>query len=419
MFLNLFLTPFLATTFFIVALYPLAQKIGLLDMPSHRKRHDRATPLIGGIAIYCSLWITLFFYEGDLPNQTAFIFAATLLVYVGVIDDYKEVNVKARLAFQIAAALIMVQFADIRITNLGNLLGFGNIYLGVYTSTLFTVFAVVGGINAFNMIDGLDGLGGSISLVSLASIAILSGIAQDWMLFDYCIIFIASLVAFLLFNVRIFGRPHAKIFLGDAGSTLMGFTVCWLLIDASQGGKSLIPSTAVLWIIGLPLLDSIYTILRRINEGKSPFTPDGGHLHHFFQRIGYSINKTLAVMVLFAFGLSAVGLSGVYSGIPETLLFVAFITLFAAYYQLMNKSWKAVKLSRHIVDANTQGRRIKNQTVEVERRSLSDRRYKPDQNELEELYKGNSPKNVSRWKSSKSKREKTSMKKIKKTLVNR
>jgi len=84
----------------------------------------------------------------------------------------------------------------------------------------------------------------------------------------------------------------------------------------------------------------------------------------------------------------------------------------------MNKGWKAVKVSRHIADANTQGRRVKNLPVAVEQRSLSDRRYKPVEYELEKLYKGKALKNVSRWKSSKSRREKTPMKKIKKTLIN-
>ena len=338
MFLNLFLTPFLATTFFIVTLYPLAQKIGLLDMPSHRKRHDRATPLIGGIAIYCSLWITLFFYEGDLPNQTAFIFAATLLVYVGVIDDYKEVNVKARLAFQIAAALIMVQFADIRITNLGNLLGFGNIYLGVYTSTLFTVFAVVGGINAFNMIDGIDGLAGGSVLISIITIALLSWFFEHWILLYFCIIFIGAIIGFLLFNLRIFGRKRGSIFLGDSGSTLLGFTVCWLAISASQGEASMITPTIVLWIIALPLFDSICIMSRRIQRGQSPFTPDREHLHHILPLAGFTINKTVVTLLIFSFLLSVSGVTAsLYFGISDRPLFIIYLFLFAGFYWAINK----------------------------------------------------------------------------------
>ncbi|WP_448506388.1 UDP-N-acetylglucosamine--undecaprenyl-phosphate N-acetylglucosaminephosphotransferase [Immundisolibacter sp.] len=389
MFLIFFLMPLLATVFFIFALYPCALKIGFTDKPCHRKQHQKHTPLIGGIAIYFAILITLFFNNNPLPNQTAFIAAATLLVCVGLIDDYKGLGVKIRLIAQIAAVLIMAEFAHVKISDLGDLLGLGNIRLGNY-ATVFTLFAVVGGINAFNMIDGIDGLAGSLTLISIASIAAISWIFQDWVLFKFCLIFIASILAFLLFNLRIFGRSSAKIFLGDTGSTLLGFTVCWLSIDASQGEKNLITPTTVLWIIALPLFDSVCIMLRRLRKGRSPFNPDREHLHHVFHVAGYSINQTLGIMLIFSFGLSFTGIiASLFLKIPEPALFGFFILLFVSHYWLIDNAWMIIKISRYLNRTKAFDRRVENKRTEVDMRSKIDRRYIPTQQELEKIDKYN------------------------------
>jgi len=385
MILNFFLTPLLATVFFIVALYPCALKFGLTDKPCHRKQHKKHTPLIGGLAIYFAILGTLFF-NNILPNQTAFIAAITILVCVGLIDDYKGLSVRIRLIAQIAAVLIMSEFAHIKIIDLGDLLGLGNIHLGNYAATAFTLFAVVGGINAFNMIDGIDGLAGSLTLVSITSIAIVSWIFQDEMLFKFCLIFIASILAFLLFNLRIFGRSSAKIFLGDTGSTLFGFTVCWLLIDASQGEKDLISPTTALWIMALPLFDSVCIMLRRIKKGRSPFNPDREHLHHVFHVAGYSINQTLSIILTFSLGLSFTGITAsLFFKVPEPVLFGCFIVLFASHYWLVNHAWTVIKICRYLSHTRVFERRVENQITEVDRRSGVDRRYIPTQQEIEKV----------------------------------
>ncbi|WP_174626175.1 UDP-N-acetylglucosamine--undecaprenyl-phosphate N-acetylglucosaminephosphotransferase [Candidatus Methylobacter favarea] len=381
--------PLLATVFFIVTLYPCALKIGFTDKPTHRKQHQKHTPLVGGIAIYFALLVTFFINTNFFPHQAAFIAAATLLVCVGLIDDYKGLDVKIRLVTEIAAAFIMIEFAHIKIIDLGDLLGLGNVHLGNY-ATIFTIFAVVGGINAFNMIDGIDGLAGGLTLISIASIAVVSLIFQDWMIFNFCIIFIASILAFLLFNLRIFGRSSAKIFLGDTGSTLFGFTVCWVLIDASQGEKNLITPTTVLWVTALPLIDSVCIMLRRIRKRVSPFNPDREHLHHIFQVAGYSINQTLSILFIFSLVISCSGIVGsIYFDIPERILFLAFIFLFGGYYWLMNYAWKIMKISRYLRTTKIFDRRVKIQRKEVDMRSKIERRYIPTQQQLEKIYKGN------------------------------
>ncbi len=340
---NLFLISLLSTIIFIFILFPCAIKTGLLDKPDHRKHHQHPTPLIGGIAFYLATSLTLLSNDFQLVNKIAFISSATLLVCVGLIDDYKGLGVKTRLAAQIAAGLIMTEVAGLKITDLGDLLGTGNINLGFY-STAFTVFAVVGGINAFNMIDGIDGLAGSLMLVSLITIATAAWHSQNWILFYYCAIFSASVLAFLLFNLRIFGRKSATIFLGDTGSTLFGLTVCWLSVYASQGEHKIITPTTVLWLMAIPLFDSISTMCRRMSKGRSPFSPDRQHLHHILSLLGFSVNQKLILIVIFAGMFSSIGLaSSFYLGISERVLFFSFLGIFATYHWRLNYAWKVVE----------------------------------------------------------------------------
>jgi UDP-GlcNAc:undecaprenyl-phosphate/decaprenyl-phosphate GlcNAc-1-phosphate transferase len=388
MFINFFLTPLLASFVFIGALYPCAVKIGFTDKPSHRKQHKQPTPLIGGLAIYLAVIVTLFFNNQSLPNQFAFITAATLLVSVGLIDDYKGLGVRIRIIVQIIAGLIMAQYADIKIENLGDIFGFGDIHLG-FLAVPFTVFAVVGGINAFNMIDGMDGLAGSLTLVSITALALISWFAHDVNLFSYCLIFFAAITPFLSLNLRIFGRPNAKIFLGDTGSTLFGFTVCWLAIDASQGENNLIKPATVLWIMALPLFDSVCIMLRRIIKGRSPFNPDREHLHHIFNVAGYSNNLTLTVIVIISALLSLTGIIANRSlNIHESLLFWGFIGLFASHYWLMTHAWKIMKISRYLRATSVFDRRADSSGNNDDQRSESDRRFIPSEHQLEKIYRG-------------------------------
>ncbi len=344
---SFFLTPLLTTVIFIMGLTPLAKKIGLMDAPDHRKHHAKATPLIGGLAIYLALLVTLALSDTHFPHQSAFISASTILVIVGLIDDYRGLGVKIRLIAQIVAALIMTEIADIKIIDLGNLLGFGVVNLDIF-STAFTVFSVVGGINAFNMIDGIDGLAGSLTLVSLAAIAVVSWYCNECVLLHYCIVLMAAILAFLLFNLRLFGRSNGVIFLGDTGSTLLGFAVCWLAIYASQGVHKIIAPSAVLWIIALPLFDSICIMSRRISKGVSPFRPDRQHLHHILAAAGYSTNQTLLIMLFFAVALALMGIAASLFHFKESALFFGFLLLFACHYVGMIHAWQLMKLVRLI-----------------------------------------------------------------------
>ncbi len=389
MFTHYFLTPLLATVLLIAVLFPFALKVGFTDKPCHRKQHKNPTPIIGGLAIYLSLLVTFLTNDTPLPGQNAFLTAVSMLVAVGLIDDYKNLSVKIRLVIQISAALIMVEFAHLKITSLGDLFGFGEMYLSDGVATVFTVFAVVGGINAFNMIDGMDGLSGSLTFISIAAIAEISWVAQNWVLFQYCLVFMAGIIGFLLFNMRIFGRPNAKIFLGDTGSTVFGFTVCWLAIGVTQSEESIVPPITALWLMGLPLIDSVCIMLRRTAKGRSPFNPDREHLHHLFVVAGYSINFTLGLISFIAATIVINGIAAnLYLKVPEAVMLAAFLCLFVAYFWLMNNAWTIMKISRYLRVTKVFDRRVISHGNDVEMRVGVDRRFKPTKQQIESFNKG-------------------------------
>lgn len=365
-----FFTAFVATFVSVAMLNPLAFKTGLMDHPDHRKHHTDPTPLTGGLAVYLAILVTLFIHDINLPNKAAYIFAATILVCIGLVDDYKPIGFKIRMAAQIAVGLVMTQVADIKIVDLGDLWNFGNFELGIFATT-FTIFALAGGINAFNMADGIDGLVGGLTLIAISAVAVLAWVYDDWILLNYCIIFIAAIIVFLIFNLRIFGKASTKIFLGDTGSTLFGFIVSLLLIYISQGENRLITPVTVLWILAIPLIDSVSTMLRRVANGRSPFFPDREHFHHILPLTGLSNRQTLLVILASSLSLTVIGIiASLVLHVPDGIMLALFLLLFTGHYLAMGKINDRAKKERRQIEPTPP-------TVIVDRRK-SDRRRASD-----------------------------------------
>ena len=183
----------------------------------------------------------------------------------------------------------------IMIESVGNLFGFGDIPLGPLAIP-FTVLAIVGICNAFNMIDGIDGLAGSVALLAIIALLFLVGDTQSNMLM---LILSGSLLGYLFFNLGFMGNQR-KVFLGDAGSTLLGVFIVWLLIKHSQGTKANLSPSIALWIVALPLMDTVAVMLHRIRRGFSPTRPGRDHWHHLLMDTGKTQRQTLIIMLLFA-----------------------------------------------------------------------------------------------------------------------
>ena len=320
-----------------VVLARFAPTLGLLDHPGGRKDHTGSVPVVGGIALVVTLLCAVFFIDRT-PVPPAFLAAAAILVVVSVWDDWKELDHIPRFAAQIAAVLVMVYGAGVELKSVGDLLGWRPIGLAIL-SVPMTVFAVVGVINAVNMIDGMDGLAGSTSMVSLAWFGVaatLSGLSgQAGLAWILC----GGLAGFLLLNLRLPWQPRARVFLGDAGSTLLGFALAWLAIDLTQGPGRTMPPIAALWVVLLPLADTVSLMARRRSRGHSPFKPDREHIHHFLLAHGFSVSGALGIMVLASAVFGAVGVFGWRMRVPEPVLFWVFFFSFFAYHYAMKRAW--------------------------------------------------------------------------------
>lgn len=316
-----------------------ARTIGLVDKPNERKHHKGAVPLVGGISIFLSIAQFLTAKPEVIPNSFLFLCCLTVLIVVGALDDKFDISFKIRLTVQALLSISMMVFADLQLDNIGNIFGTGELHFGILSSVV-TTFAVIGAINAFNMVDGIDGLLGGLAIVTFAGIAVLLNIENKYGLAYLCIVFIAAIVPYICMNLGIFGRER-KVFMGDAGSMMIGFTVIWLLLGASQehSTNSIRPVTA-LWLIAVPLMDMTAIMIRRVKRGHSPFKPDREHLHHIFQRLGLSPRQTLFVICSFASLLASFGIYGELSAISESSMFIMFIVCFICYAIAMNYVWR-------------------------------------------------------------------------------
>jgi UDP-GlcNAc:undecaprenyl-phosphate/decaprenyl-phosphate GlcNAc-1-phosphate transferase len=221
------LVAFLITLIFMFALRPVAVAIGLVDRPGGRKVHVGIVPVIGGLAMYFGLLFALPLADPPAKGLTAFLLASGLLVLVGVIDDRFDIPPRVRLLAQTTAALILCLGGGLVVESLGNLLFFGEIHLG-FLAVPFTVLVTISVINAFNMLDGMDGLAGSLSFASILSASFAAAMFGGGAGLTIALVSMAVVLAFLVFNFPTrFNRP-VRSFMGDGGSTLLGFIVIWL-----------------------------------------------------------------------------------------------------------------------------------------------------------------------------------------------
>lgn len=330
-----FLFFFSLATIFILRKF--AKKIGLVDKPDSRKFHNGAIPLVGGISICISLLYFLLNNPNILPNTPLYAACILILVGVGSLDDKFDLSFKLRFMIQAGLSVAMMMIGNIELKTIGDVLGSGEIITLGWFGYLVTIFAVVGAINAFNMVDGIDGLLGGLSVVTFGGLGLMLAYDGQYNLSYICLVLIVVIIPYILLNLGAFGRKR-KVFMGDAGSMLIGFTVIWLLLLSSQNGTSppLRPVTA-LWLIAVPLMDMTAIMIRRVRRGDSPFKPDREHLHHIFQRLGLSPNQTLISICSIATLFAAVGIGAEINGVPEYIMLYLFLACFLLYVKLLSK----------------------------------------------------------------------------------
>ena len=285
-----------------MAIY-LARKIGLLDKPSTRKNHIGSTPLVGGICIFASLCVVSML-AGEVWGGGALLFWMFVVLCIGVLDDFLDISIALRIAVHIVVVLGIWLTDGLVVSSIGSVFSPESaVMFSVTFGLVFTVFAVIGAINTVNMIDGVDGLLGSLALISLCALLLWTTTAtsqssahnstfesQDLLML------IGTVAAFLVFNLRFIKGRNASLFLGDAGSTFLGFVLVYILIDYSQGQHSIFSPVIAGWVLGLPLLDASAVIVTRIIKRKSPVAPAHDHMHHLLHARGFDVNRVVLIM---------------------------------------------------------------------------------------------------------------------------
>ncbi|MGL6170868.1 MAG: UDP-N-acetylglucosamine--undecaprenyl-phosphate N-acetylglucosaminephosphotransferase [Vibrio sp.] len=329
----------------LLVLRKVATQIGLVDKPNERKLHQGSIPLVGGIAICFSLVYFLFNNPTLIPHSPLYATCIILLVIVGALDDKYDLNFKIRIFVQAALSIAMMVVGGIELHTVGDAFGFGEVELG-WMGYVITILAVVGAINAFNMVDGIDGLLGALSVVTFGGLGLMLSYDGQHQLAYLCLVMIVIIAPYILLNIGALGRKR-KVFMGDAGSMLIGFTVIWFLLLSSQNGKTppLRPVTA-LWLIAVPLMDMTAIMLRRIRRGDSPFKPDREHLHHIFQRLGLKSSQTVLVISVIAASFASFGMLGEIYNISEAWMFYSFIGCFIIYAVLLSYVWRITRFLR-------------------------------------------------------------------------
>ncbi len=252
------------------------------------------------------------------------------MVLIGALDDFHDLDAKLRLIAQFLIGSLMVFGADVYIQDLGMLWNDETIRLGV-GGQIFTVLAVVACINAFNMTDGVDGLVGALSLNTFLSIGVIAYLGDFSFDNSFTSILAGAILAFMFFNLGFFKGGRYKIFMGDAGSMLMGLTVIWLLTFATSGEHSFLRPITAVWLIAIPLMDMFSVMFRRICAGQSPLKASRDHLHHIFLAKGFSSPQTTMIILLLSSSFSFVGvLSELYS-VAENIMLIGFICAFIIY----------------------------------------------------------------------------------------
>src|SRR5207248_4884491 len=339
---------FAVTVVFTLALRPLAVRLCITDKPGGRRQHIGEIPLVGGIAMFIGILVATMSAVQPMGRWTLLVPAA-LLVIVGVIDDRYNVGVSARLTAQICAALIMMIGGGPYLRDIGDPFGTGRLGLGILAIP-GSVLVALSVINAFNFIDGIDGLAASMAVIGLAAAGLATGLGAPAV--SVAAMACGAILGFLLFNFPAFRNRHLRTFMGDAGSTLLGFVVVWFALSICQGADRSMSPVAALWFALMPLSDFFSCFVRRVARGKMPLHAGREHFHYVLMRAGLSGRQVLAVLLAFSVLYAAVGLIGARNRLPDWALFAPWFTLLASQsfiirglaVHLRHRRWRASQI---------------------------------------------------------------------------
>jgi UDP-GlcNAc:undecaprenyl-phosphate GlcNAc-1-phosphate transferase len=287
-----------------ILITPLIKKFALVmgatDLPSQRKIHQTIMPRLGGLAIFISFMVGMIFLRPESPSFVAIMLGCLIIVGTGILDDLIELSARYKLVGELAAAITVVFWGDLQV-NFVNLPFGGQLEFGLFSIPI-TIIWIVGITNAINLIDGLDGLAAGVSSIALITISGMAILQGNVFVVTVGLILLASTLGFLFYNFH-----PASIFMGDTGALFLGFSISVLSLLGFKN-VTFISFIVPIIILGVPISDTIFAILRRIINKTPLSAPDKFHLHHCMLRLGFTHRQ--AVLLIYAlaafFGLVAV-----------------------------------------------------------------------------------------------------------------
>ncbi|MGI6065851.1 MAG: MraY family glycosyltransferase [Bacillota bacterium] len=294
-------------TAFVIAylLTPVMKNVGILvgavDKPNERKVHHGLITRIGGVAIYAGFLLPSLFIQDMSRPVMGLLISGTLVMMLGLVDDLRGISPKIKLLGQIMAGLVLVHYG-VEVQFITNPLNGGIISLG-YLSIPVTVFWVIGVTNAVNLIDGLDGLAAGVSAIAAITLAVVAWTQDQFAVVSLALFLGAGALGFLRYNFH-----PAQLFMGDCGSMFLGFNLGALAVMGLSKGATVISLFIPVIILGIPIMDTFFAIIRRFNNKKPIFQADKGHLHHCLLEMGLSHRQAVLVIyaITFLLGSSAV-----------------------------------------------------------------------------------------------------------------
>lgn len=293
--------------------------------------HVGEIPVIGGLAMAGGLAIGSLYSHGSIQGFPFFVTAVGLLVLVGALDDRYDLPPSVRFLAQICATLLMVAGADVYTHDVGRVF-FGEYVELSWFSVPFTVLIVLTAINAFNMFDGSDGVAGIQALMAIVFLGFACVMAGAMSHLPLLAGLAGSIFGFLMFNWPSQRTRNVRAFMGDAGSTMLGFALAWVSVELSQEPVRAISPVVILWVFALPIYDLFSSMIRRMSQGQSPFHGDSDHLHHVLKRFGYSSRKVAQVVLLMSAIFAAIGVGSYLNGLADGWLFVLWLLVGAVYH---------------------------------------------------------------------------------------
>ncbi len=320
----------------------LASTVGAVDVPRDKRRmHKTPIPRLGGLAIFTGFISAVLLFVDLTPQLQGILIGAVLIVVTGVIDDIFQISALLKFSFQIIAAIVPVLYG-VRIEVFSNFNFFSSdsfINLGFLAAPL-TVLWIVAITNSVNLIDGLDGLAVGVSSIACFSLLIIAILVSEPVVAVIIAALAGACIGFLPYNMN-----PAKIFMGDSGALFLGYILATISIQGLFKFYALVSFAVPFLILGLPIFDTIFAIVRRVAHGKSPMQADRGHLHHKLIDMGFSQKQAVAILYCISalLGLAAVVLTG--NGVVRAmlLLIAAMIVAFFAAKFLGDGADKAKK----------------------------------------------------------------------------